>query len=107
MTIGNEQDSGRSTIAAAAPTRGTRLFLAALFAGALIELSSQHAAATQAYATQTGKPCSYCHVDPKGGGALTAEGKEFAKGPHLSLINFTVPERSPLVHASRAAIQTP
>jgi predicted heme/steroid binding protein len=34
--------------------------------------------ATEIYAKQTGKSCSVCHVDPGGGGELTAAGKEFA-----------------------------
>lgn len=36
------------------------------------------AAATEIYARQTGKSCEVCHVDPAGGGELTAAGKEFA-----------------------------
>ncbi|GFO58451.1 hypothetical protein GMST_07760 [Geomonas silvestris] len=34
--------------------------------------------ATEAYAKQTGKACAACHLDPGGGGELTAAGKEFA-----------------------------
>ncbi len=33
--------------------------------------------ATEEMAERTGKDCSYCHVDPGGGGELTAAGKEF------------------------------
>ncbi|RMG01810.1 MAG: cytochrome B5 [Nitrospirae bacterium] len=29
------------------------------------------------YARQTGKACSFCHIDPSGGGPLTKEGKAF------------------------------
>ena len=36
------------------------------------------AAATEIYARQTGKGCEVCHLDPAGGGELTAAGKEFA-----------------------------
>lgn len=36
--------------------------------------------ATETYAEQTGKSCEACHVDPAGGGELTAAGKEFAAG---------------------------
>jgi predicted heme/steroid binding protein len=32
--------------------------------------------ATEEYAKETGKSCSFCHVDPGGGGELTAAGKE-------------------------------
>ena len=34
--------------------------------------------ATEEYATQTGKSCQACHLDPAGGGELTAAGSEFA-----------------------------
>jgi predicted heme/steroid binding protein len=34
--------------------------------------------ATEIYAAQTGRACSSCHLDPGGGGELTAAGKEFA-----------------------------
>ncbi len=34
---------------------------------------------TVEYAEQTNKDCSQCHVDPSGGGGLTAEGNAFAK----------------------------
>jgi len=33
--------------------------------------------ATEEFARQTGKPCSACHVDPSGGGELTAAGATF------------------------------
>lgn len=47
--------------------------------------------AREIYAQQTGKSCSACHLDPDGGGELTATGKEFATtlapGSQLSLPN--------------------
>lgn len=36
------------------------------------------AGATEEYAKQTGKTCATCHLDPGGGGELTAAGKSFA-----------------------------
>jgi len=107
MIIGDEQGSARLTIASAMRARRTRLFRAALIAGSLTGLSSQHAAATPAYATQTGKPCGYCHVSASGGGALTAEGKEFAKGKHMFLINFAMPVRSASTRSPRTGISAP
>lgn len=47
----------------------------------LFALFSWHALpcnATEQYAAQTGKSCSACHVDPSGGGELTALGKAFS-----------------------------
>lgn len=35
--------------------------------------------ATEEYAHETGRECASCHVDPAGGGELTASGREFAK----------------------------
>lgn len=32
---------------------------------------------TEEYAAKTGQSCGYCHVDPSGGGELTAEGKSW------------------------------
>ena len=34
--------------------------------------------ATEEYALKTGKPCAACHLNPAGGGELTAAGKSFA-----------------------------
>lgn len=48
------------------------LLLCALF------LNVPTARATEQFAAETGKPCSACHVDPSGGGELTAAGKTFA-----------------------------
>jgi predicted heme/steroid binding protein/uncharacterized membrane protein len=33
--------------------------------------------ATEQFAAQTGQSCSYCHLDPAGGGELTAQGEAF------------------------------
>lgn len=39
----------------------------------------QLANATEEYARQTGQPCSFCHLDPSGGGELTTAGKSFTE----------------------------
>lgn len=57
------------------------------FVGVLLFLtfmlcSSQPAYATEEYAKQTGQICSACHLDPAGGGELTAAGKIFAATLH-------------------------
>jgi len=43
----------------------------------LLLFYAQIAYATEEYAKKTGKTCASCHVDPAGGGELTAEGKVF------------------------------
>lgn len=40
--------------------------------------------ATEEYARQTGLACAACHVDPSGGGELTATGKAFSDKQHAS-----------------------
>lgn len=54
----------------------TIYFCCLLFIALLCRPSSSHA--TEVFAKQTGKSCATCHVDPGGGGELTAAGKEFA-----------------------------
>jgi predicted heme/steroid binding protein/uncharacterized membrane protein len=76
-----------------------RLFRAALLF-LLPLLLAAPARATDEMAERTGKDCSHCHVDPSGGGELTAAGKEFqaeeaAKGGGAA--------PSPLRHAVRFA----
>lgn len=44
---------------------------------ALLLLTWHNAHATPAFAKETEKACSQCHVDPKGGGALTPFGTQF------------------------------
>lgn len=48
-------------------------------ASLLVLISAPMAGATEEYATQTGKSCAVCHLDPGGGGELTAAGKAFAE----------------------------
>ncbi len=50
---------------------------AAVVVGAISLAVSRPAAATQQYATATGKSCGNCHTNPQGGGALTAFGEKF------------------------------
>lgn len=52
---------------------------------------------TEEYARETGKKCSRCHVDPSGGGELTAEGKTFAKELEVKgLYALSTPTARPL-----------
>lgn len=53
-----------------------------LVAGLAMMSTVQTAKATPQYSQQTGKPCGYCHVNPGGGGKLTAAGKKFQKNGH-------------------------
>jgi hypothetical protein len=57
----------------------SRFAAAVAMFGAALTFAPQHAAATPAYASQTGKACGSCHVSKSGGGALTAAGKAFQK----------------------------
>ncbi len=51
-------------------------YLFPLFVFLFINLPN-YAMATTEYARQTGKGCSYCHIEAIGGGELTSEGKRF------------------------------
>jgi predicted heme/steroid binding protein/uncharacterized membrane protein len=57
-------------------------FLALTLLLALLLARVPAAHATELYASETGKPCSFCHVDPAGGGELTPQGKAFAAQRH-------------------------
>ncbi len=59
----------------------TRLHIFAVVLGAValaVVLLPASALALPAYASATGQPCSTCHVNPAGGGTLTAKGQAFA-----------------------------
>jgi len=65
--------------------------LTGLFAAACIGLSftgSQNAQAKPEFARKTGKPCSFCHVNPGGGGRRTAAGEYYHV--HKTLDGFQV-----------------
>lgn len=49
-----------------------------LLLSSLLLLAPQMCGATEEYAEQTGQTCDTCHLDPGGGGELTAAGKTFA-----------------------------
>jgi hypothetical protein len=53
-----------------------------LFAATIVVLAPREAAATPAYAQQTGKPCGQCHANPAGGGKLTSFGSKFQANGH-------------------------
>jgi hypothetical protein len=55
---------------------------ALLFAATTLVVAPREAAATPAYAQQTGLPCGQCHVNKAGGGKLTAKGAKFKANGH-------------------------
>ncbi len=59
------------------PRGGTAIFLLALFLVLLFSPSS--VTGTEEYAEETGRTCAACHLDPAGGGELTAEGESFQR----------------------------
>lgn len=60
----------------------SQFFVGAFLVIAFMVCSSQRAGATEEYAKQTGRTCAACHLDPAGGGELTAAGKTFAATLH-------------------------
>ena len=59
-----------------------QLFIGALLVLSLLFCAAQRANATEEYAKQTGKVCAACHLDPGGGGELTAAGTAFSATLH-------------------------
>lgn len=55
-----------------------------LLALTMLLFAALPATATEEYARQTGRVCATCHLDPAGGGELTAAGEIFAASPHPS-----------------------
>lgn len=55
----------------------THIFIGLLLLVAFVFCQTQEACATEEYAAQTGQTCAVCHLDPSGGGELTAAGKAF------------------------------
>jgi predicted heme/steroid binding protein/uncharacterized membrane protein len=54
--------------------------------------------ATPEYARQTGLACGKCHIDPSGGGPLTAEGRRFLAGLKLQGHYWPLPVLEKAVH---------
>ncbi|HJV36037.1 cytochrome B5 [Geomonas sp.] len=67
--------------------RGVRLsflLLYVLLALCVLVATPARSFATEQFAKATGKTCSFCHLDPAGGGELTAAGKSYAASLHAS-----------------------
>jgi hypothetical protein len=56
--------------------------VAALLLAATLLVAPRSASALPAYAQKEGKPCGYCHVNPAGGGARNAKGKQYEAHGH-------------------------
>jgi len=65
----------------------------------LLALLPSPGSGTEEYATQTGKRCGACHVDPSGGGELTPEGEAYRQKPAAA--GQPVPEPSRWRHTVR------
>ena len=68
---------------------------------AFVLVAPQLGGATEEYARQTGQACAVCHLDPGGGGELTAAGKAFADASHSRAER---PERGMFVKGVRLVI---
>lgn len=67
-----------------------RLMLVLIVLSCALAFSPSRAAGTEEYATQTGKECDACHLDPSGGGELTAAGDAYRR--ELDASGQSVPE---------------
>ena len=99
-----------------AATPVAALALTAVFAAGLATMgTTRNAQAYPAYSKKEGKPCSYCHVNPQGGGKRNAAGLYY-KEHSLSLVGFTPaggtpvaasPTPKPAVKATPKATKAP
>ena len=64
------------------PTAVLAAASALFFVATMIAVAPQKAAATPAYAQQTGMACGGCHVSAAGGGKLTSTGAKFQANGH-------------------------
>jgi predicted heme/steroid binding protein/uncharacterized membrane protein len=60
----------------------TQLFVGAVLCLTFMICTAHTVSATEEYARQTGKVCADCHLDPSGGGELTATGTAFSATHH-------------------------
>lgn len=67
----------------------------------LVLFTPHVAGATEEYAKQTGQTCAVCHLDPGGGGELTAAGKAFSDSRQ---VRTEKPEKTLFVKGLRLAI---
>jgi hypothetical protein len=80
------------------------LLVFALTAVAATLVIVAQAVALPSYATQTGKSCGYCHVNPGGGGTLTAAGTAYKNNGHK--LPTTTTTRATTTTTARATMTT-
>ncbi len=78
-----------------------KLFLVFLIFCAVFLVLSCPGYATEEFAMKTGKECGFCHVDPSGGGELTAAGKVYQASLHRG---GQAPGTGPAKHIYRLVI---
>lgn len=89
--------------------RGATALLAGIFASALMGLSvfssAKPAEAFPKFARKEGKPCGYCHINPKGNGPRNPTGIWYDKH-NFSFEGYT-PEKAEEMYGKPAATPTP
>lgn len=78
-----------------------QLFFVLFLLSLSVLMTPQLSVATEEYAKQTGLTCAACHLDPAGGGELTAAGKTFADARHAKAEN---PDKGAFVKGFRLVI---
>lgn len=78
-----------------------KLVLQLFFVLFLLLMTPQLSVSTEEYAKQTGQACTSCHLDPSGGGELTAAGRTFAEANHADTKN---PEKGMILKVFRLVI---
>ena len=81
-----------------------KISILAIVCALVLAFAAGSAYAFRSYTTQTGKSCGYCHVDPDGGGPLTAAGEYFNDNGTLPPATPTAPSGLTATAASSSQI---
>lgn len=77
LTLGRQTPHSKEHELKGVP-RMKQIFVWAIVCAMATVLVASSVSAYPAFAAATGKPCGYCHIDPNGGGPLTAAGTYYA-----------------------------
>jgi hypothetical protein len=80
--MGNTETSRSRNLKTTIIVGGSVAAIAAVGLLASVVVAPRAANALPAYAQKEGKACGYCHVNPAGGGARNAKGKQYQANGH-------------------------
>ena len=80
--MGNAEISRSANLKTTIIVGGSAAAIAAVILLAGLVVAPRPASALPAYAQKEGKACGYCHINPAGGGARNAKGKQYQANGH-------------------------